>query len=178
VYEAIDVFDYETKRFSHFKHNPDDSASLNNGQTMVLFEDSKANLWVGTTMGLDLLNKSSNSFIHYTTRNGLPNNSIQGILEDDHGNLWISTNSGLSKFVRAVDIPKNPVFHNYSKEDGLSSNEFTMRSAYKTARGKCISAALKVILLFSRIVLFRIVCNLSLFLPTSNFSGERWNLMI
>jgi ligand-binding sensor domain-containing protein/signal transduction histidine kinase/AraC-like DNA-binding protein len=48
-----------------------------------------------------LLSISSNAqlqFVHYTTENGLPNNSSEAILRDSYGFLWVGTYNGLSKY--------------------------------------------------------------------------------
>jgi len=45
-------------------------------------------------MGLELFDPETGKCRHFSTKNGLPNNTIQGILEDSIGNLWISTNIG------------------------------------------------------------------------------------
>jgi hypothetical protein len=47
--------------------------------------------------GLNQFDRSTERFIHYTVKNGLPSNSVWGILEEDAsldgegGNLWLST---------------------------------------------------------------------------------------
>ena len=71
----------------------------------------------------------------YTTRDGLPSNSICGILEDDFGNLWISTQRGLCKFEEAVINPEKIKFHIYSVEDGLQGSEFKRGAFCKTKEG-------------------------------------------
>ncbi len=72
--------------------------SLINNSVNVVYEDSKRRLWVGTDEGgLNLFTRETKSFIHYTTKQGLPDNTIVGILEDDKGDLWISSHDGISK---------------------------------------------------------------------------------
>jgi signal transduction histidine kinase/ligand-binding sensor domain-containing protein/CheY-like chemotaxis protein len=135
VYHSLEIFNPATGKFRHMTHLPDDPNSLNAGLINIIFQDSRSNIWVGTSMGLELLQKSG-KFRHFTTEQGLPNNTIHGILEDDHGNLWISTNNGIAKFVRAVNLPDTIIIRNYSIQDGLSENEFIVRSAYKNEKGK------------------------------------------
>ena len=63
-------------------------------------EDRNGNLWFGMFEGAFRLNwdKKSNpdkeSFISFTTRQGLPNNNINSILEDKSGNMWFCTDDG------------------------------------------------------------------------------------
>ena len=91
-------------------------------------------LWIGTKGGgLNrlYLHSSGPRFSHFTTDNGLPDNTVYGILPDGGGNLWLSTNNGLSKF----DIASGS-FRNYKTIDGLQSSEFNTASYYKSNSGE------------------------------------------
>ena len=96
--------------------------------------DSKGSLWLGDrTMGLFKLTEEGNQvkeLILYTTREGLPSNTIWSIQEDNSGNLWIGTSNGLSKF-----DPLLETFTNYYTQNGLPTNQFTHSSA-KNANGE------------------------------------------
>lgn len=56
--------------------------------------------------------------IFYTTKDGLPSNSVYRTVLDNHGFLWIATENGLAKF-----DGKN--FKTYTTAQGLSDNEVT-----------------------------------------------------
>jgi len=133
---GLDLFYKEKEIFRHFRHLDEDTKSLSSNDVITAFEDSKKNIWVGTETGLNLLNREGSNFLLYSEKDGLPNNVIRGIVEDNHGNLWISTNKGLSKFVDAINRPKNPEFINYTREDGLQGNAFNSRSCLKDENGK------------------------------------------
>jgi hypothetical protein len=60
----------------------------------------------------------SSQTIFYTTKEGLPSNSVYRSIIDKKGFLWIATEIGLSRF-----DGKN--FRNYSTVDGLTDNEIT-----------------------------------------------------
>lgn len=87
-----------------------------------LMKDHQDALWVGTSNGLYQLDVSSGThkISYFNQRDGLPNNTIHGILEDSMSNIWVSTNKGLSKWDR-----KKGLFLNYTKNDGLPSNEYS-----------------------------------------------------
>ena len=89
---------------------------------------SNQKLWIGTSEGLSVLNLSYKpyQFVHYTERNGMPNNTVHGILEDAEGEIWISTNQGLSK----LDVSRG-VFQNFDKRDGLQNSEYTDGAYFK-----------------------------------------------
>jgi signal transduction histidine kinase/CheY-like chemotaxis protein len=79
--------------------------------------------------GIDKFDRQNDLFTHYTTKNGLPSDSIWGILEDEQGRLWLSTANGLSRF-----DPRTESFRNYTVNDGLQSNTFHYYSAYSKSR--------------------------------------------
>lgn len=60
----------------------------------------------------------STQTIFYTTKDGLPSNSIYKSILDNHGFLWIATDNGISKF-----DGKN--FKTYTTAHGLPDNEIT-----------------------------------------------------
>ena len=125
---SLEKFDRISRKFKNYRQNLKDTLSLKGSKIFTIFEDSRQNLWVGTDAGLCLYFRSTDRFLCYQTENGLPDNSIKSILEDTHGNLWLGTDKGLSKFVNAVYIPDNPIFKNYTPEDGLQDYEFNRRS--------------------------------------------------
>ena len=138
-------------RFIHYKHDPQDPNSLSHNTVRSIFEDSSGRLWFGTGGGgLNKLlpadrqgvpsesegsgsgSEGSDRFIHYTIKDGLPNNTVYELLEDDKGNIWISTGKGLSKF-----NPKTEKFTNYSLlEDLLQDDEFHGPAACKSKSGE------------------------------------------
>jgi ligand-binding sensor domain-containing protein len=84
--------------FKCYRHNPDDPHSLSDNSIRGQLEDHTGILWIGTwSKGLNQFDRSTERFIHYTVKNGLPSNSVWGILEEDAsldgegGNLWLST---------------------------------------------------------------------------------------
>ncbi|HAH52416.1 MAG TPA: hypothetical protein DCL80_14660, partial [Balneola sp.] len=69
------------------------------------------------------------SFKAFTIGDGLPSDVVYGILEDTEHNLWLSTNSGISKF-----DTEEINFENFSKSDGLLSNEFNGGAYFKDSK--------------------------------------------
>jgi signal transduction histidine kinase/ligand-binding sensor domain-containing protein/CheY-like chemotaxis protein len=134
--DGVDIFDKKTGTSTNFKNDSANKKSICYNGANIIFEDSKYNIWIGTDGGLNLFVRKDSSFIYYREQDGLPNNSIKSICEDNNGNIWVSTNFGISKFVDAVNLPAKPVFKNYTKNDGLQSNEFSRRAALKTSDGK------------------------------------------
>lgn len=93
---------------------------------IVLHEDKDKNLWVGTNnVGIIHLDLKKGRIEIYDQSNGLSNNTVCGILESED-QMWFSTFYGLSALNK-----KTKKFSNYYVQDGLSDNEFNMRSFYK-----------------------------------------------
>jgi len=141
---GLSCFDPATEQFTHFVNDPRNPQSLNHNEILCLKQDRRGRLWIGTGGGLNQLvlptptslhknpmenrrNEAGATFVHYTEKNGLPNNFINGILEDEAGNLWLSTNKGLSQF-----DPEAKIFRNFDVSDGLQSNEFNRAAYYQS----------------------------------------------
>ena len=96
-------------------------------------QDHSGSLWVGTQEGgLLLFNTSTGTYRRFTTKDGLPGNSILRILEDKRGDLWLSTYNGLSRF------DKKNIFRNFSASDGLQSNQFSFNAGLKLSSGELL----------------------------------------
>ena len=121
-------FDPDNQTWKRFANDPSETASLGNNIVFTICPDPFSPdkyLWIGTNGGgLNRFDISTEKFLRYTERNGLPNNVVYGILTDDDKNLWLSTNKGLSRFNTATKA-----FKNFGSRDGLQGDEFN-RNAY------------------------------------------------
>ena len=70
--------------------------SISPNPVNAMYVEPGGRLWVGTVEGgLNLREKGTSEFIHYTTANsGLSHNSVSALAADDHGRLWIGTWGG------------------------------------------------------------------------------------
>ncbi|MBV9963395.1 MAG: histidine kinase [Parafilimonas sp.] len=111
--------------------------SLNYNYVSCFLDDPtepKKYLWICTKGGgLNRLDKTNNSFIHLTTKDGLPNDVVYAILPDDEGNIWGSTNHGIFCLLKS----KNGewIFRNFTKADGLQDDEFNTGAYAKLPNG-------------------------------------------
>ena len=98
----------------------DTTAMLSRTRITCVLEDSKGNLWFGRDAGglfkydrMAAARDTGSVFTHYTTENGLADNSVTGLFEDSKGNLWIGSSfGGVSRF-------DGTAFTNFTK-DGLT----------------------------------------------------------
>jgi len=106
--------------------------SIKGSLIQAIVEDKKCHdLWIGTTDGLNLKKKDSAKFLNYEMPRGTSVNAFRSILTDEHGNVWTGGNMGLSKF-----DTRTSTFINYTRNDGLKSNNFLRKAALKTSTGK------------------------------------------
>ena len=90
------------------------------GNTVTaIFEDSKGNLWFGTTNGVSRYD--GKNFVNFTEKDGLAADVVGAIFEDSNKNLWFGTGKwdikggGVSRY-----DGKN--FVNFTEKDGLAGN--------------------------------------------------------
>jgi signal transduction histidine kinase/ligand-binding sensor domain-containing protein len=86
---------------------------LRSNRILALAEDRDGTLWIGTQNG-GLTSYGQGKFKTYTTKDGLPDESIFSISADRQGNLWLSP-GGLLRLT-------NGRFTLYTTHDGLPSN--------------------------------------------------------
>jgi signal transduction histidine kinase/ligand-binding sensor domain-containing protein/DNA-binding response OmpR family regulator len=114
-------------------------------QSHTLFEDSKNRIWIATLdKGIALYSLENGPLKYYGEKDGLANNHTLSILEDQDNNLWISTNNGLSMFNTEKEY-----FRNFSRQDGLSNNQFCYRAGYKTRSGEMLFGSISGFNLFN-----------------------------
>lgn len=90
------------------------------GEVKYITEDSRGDIWVGTTQdGLYQIGMNLEVKSHYTTEDFLPENEVLSIAEDNYGQMWISTRSKITRF-----NPKDKSFYIYKQLDGLNNQEF------------------------------------------------------
>ena len=120
-----------SKETKYYKNISNDKTSISNNRIRYINEDSKGNIWLGTSYGLNKYNPKTEKFERYTTKDGIANNTVYGVLVDDNDNIWISTNKGISQI-----NTKNNSINNLSVTDGLQGNEFNGNAAFKSNSGE------------------------------------------
>ncbi|MDA3892801.1 MAG: response regulator [Salinivirgaceae bacterium] len=133
---SVGYIDVNTNMVYHFFPKANEVNSFEGNGAYVIFEDSKANMWFGTDVGINFFNREMSNFKSYSLDDGLPNNSIKSIQEDSKGNLWLGTNDGLIKFKNATTLPADAVFKTFDISDGIIGNEFNRRASFKDENGK------------------------------------------
>jgi signal transduction histidine kinase/ligand-binding sensor domain-containing protein len=135
---------YDGYKFVVYKVDLDNSNSVSDSWITCIYEDSFANLWIGThDGGLNLFNYNSEKFTAYKNDKQDPasisNNTINAICEGDKGILWIATKSGLNKLnLNTIINPdsKEPPFTRYEINNDIQLNNEEVLSLCYTAKGE------------------------------------------
>lgn len=90
---------YDSYRFTIYKNDPDNPASLANNYIRDIKEDSKGNIWIATSGGgLNMYSRNNNSFTAYHTTTSASNkfsgDFLNALLIDKNDNIWAGTNGG------------------------------------------------------------------------------------
>lgn len=88
-------------KYTHFKHDPANPASISSNTVTSVTRDKYNNIWVGTqSQGINLLNEATGSFTRINTSSAklsLLNNFVRVIKPDTAGNIWVGTQEGLTR---------------------------------------------------------------------------------
>ncbi|MEN8193764.1 MAG: two-component regulator propeller domain-containing protein [Bacteroidota bacterium] len=121
---------YDGYNFTILRNDPFNKNSISPGIPITITEDTKNNIWIGTTRGLNKYDKLTNSFKYYSTESGLSFHQITKLFTDNEGILWVGMgdvigrkgDGGLAYF----DSEKNHFtsFVNDTLDDNSLSNNF------------------------------------------------------
>lgn len=126
------VFNADSSAIAIKPYLSGNATQLEGNNVWEIYEDDNDRLWLATSEGgLNVLGLKSHRFDHYTTKNGLPSNSICSVLQDGK-NLWVGTLSGLCQFDPAV----GKAIQAFTEEDGLQSNHLGYKMLLKSRTGE------------------------------------------
>jgi|GEM_PF-3660972 len=121
--------------FNFLSHEPENSNSLSEGIVFAIEEDSRGNLWIGTSKALNYWNTRTGEIKrYYPVPGGLPLKFIYSIEEGPDGAVWLGSRSeGLAR----LDTLTGKFTHYTadSSSAGLGSNQF-LRDLYIDRRGR------------------------------------------
>ncbi|WP_439559673.1 hybrid sensor histidine kinase/response regulator transcription factor [Dyadobacter sp.] len=138
---GIDVLKRSTGKFVHYMYEAGNPLGLSSDGVTSLALDSLDNIWVGTSEGLNRYDRKRNGFVSYSTRHGLPDNSILTIVVDKKQNLWLGTPKGLVNLrvtERAGKIPARFEVSTYNEIDGLQGRGFNENAALQLRSGELV----------------------------------------
>ncbi len=123
------VYSNDTPKFTNYLKQENKPNKLQSSNILTTYHDADNQMWIGTQNGLYRLDKETEIFTGFGTKEGLTNNVIYSILEDNRKNLWLSTNSGLFKLNK-----KKLKFTHYTIKEGITSKEFNLGAQFKDTK--------------------------------------------
>ncbi|OIN55799.1 ATP-binding protein [Arsenicibacter rosenii] len=100
--------------------------------------------WLATRgQGLIRWDRITGQISHFTTQNGLSDNTIYAIYEDNHQRLWLPSNYGLMAF-----YPETRHVQTFLPKDGITHEEFNLLAHYRSPDGKLYFGGLNGITAF------------------------------
>lgn len=129
------LYRYDGTEYKSYKHELNDTTSLNSSLVFCTYFDSKNRLWVGTEEGLNLYDRDNDRFrrIPLMENEGTGNSiSISSLQEDDQGNLYIG---GFEMGVFKLDMESFEVGKIQVGESALS-NQLVVQAIQKDRYGK------------------------------------------
>lgn len=127
---GLTLLDPRTGALEHYTAGGSEAGSLASNMVRAVFESSPGVLWVATDAGADRIDLRTRRRVHLDVENGLASRYVDGIVPGFNGRIWFSTDAGLSRY-----DPATGRFRTFTRADGLQSNEFLMRSAYRGPDG-------------------------------------------
>ena len=114
----------EALKYDAMMANAPSSRTFKGKTVNTLFKDSRGWIWVGTSSGLLLYQKESDSMPRvFSQRDGLLNNVVHSIIEDMNHNIWVGTSYGVSCLKLGTDGHLVDIL-SYNKYDNLPEESF------------------------------------------------------
>ena len=117
-----------------FVNNPNDASSLTVDVINSIHVFSNGDVWIGTNGGLNRLQWAPGQeprFKRIRLKDGLQNETINGILEGEGGIVWASNNHGIAR----ID-PSNWEIVHFDVSNGVPDNEFNVGACFKNLEGQ------------------------------------------
>ncbi|MCK5102185.1 MAG: hypothetical protein KAR17_05195, partial [Cyclobacteriaceae bacterium] len=134
---------YDGYSMKVYQPDPDDPFSISDRQIQTIYEDKSGTLWIGTQVGLNHFDRTTEKFTNYMHNpddsRSINSNLVLCIYEDKAGNLFVGTNEGLNLFDR-----QNESFEQIYYQDSTYSQPVYEYILSLKAKGKTISSILQV----------------------------------
>jgi len=126
---GINKLDLTRIKFNKLYAEAKNDNSLLSNDINAIFEDSQANIWIGTDKGISIFNQKNRKYSHIQKKNtskSLSDNTVYSIIQDSRKNFWIGTASGGVNFLSYSNFINQKFEFSYfqtsSKYNKISSN--------------------------------------------------------
>ncbi|HJR69884.1 MAG TPA: ATP-binding protein, partial [Gammaproteobacteria bacterium] len=136
---GVNVLDPATRGVRQLPYASGASGSVSASDVMVMAEDTRGNVWLGTDGGGLNLARADGTVLGVfrndpANPSSLPANTVYGLAVDADGRVWAATTGGLARVVDPAAAPDAIEFQVLSRADGLSSD--TLYGVVPDARGR------------------------------------------
>jgi signal transduction histidine kinase/ligand-binding sensor domain-containing protein/DNA-binding response OmpR family regulator len=131
------LYDLQNNQLKKYYHDKNNSKSISSNFIRSLCYDSQHRLWIGTFVGLNILNEVSGDFTrfynNYQDDGSISQNSIRSIFSDSQGGLWLGTYYGGLNYYHPL---KTQFEHIYYIRGANSLNDNVVSSMLAEPDGK------------------------------------------
>ncbi len=104
---------YDSYQMRWYRPDPDDDHALSGASVYAIHEDGEGRFWIGTNLGLNLMDRRTGRFERYRHSpddpSSLCSDIVKDINHDARGHVWICTTQGVNRFVAGrlerIDAP-------------------------------------------------------------------------
>jgi ligand-binding sensor domain-containing protein len=97
--QGLDILTEVPSAFSFYSYGKNQESNLSDYSIRGLAEDADSTIWAGTELGgINRLNPKTGKIHRYSTKDGLPGNTIRHIIKDKINVIWVATTNGLARF--------------------------------------------------------------------------------
>lgn len=121
------IFDPRTQKKTTYLAG---KGGISGNQISSVLETEPGIIWIGTTAGLDRLDRRTNEIRHFTDADGLASALVSGLALDARKQLWVSGDRGITRFDPVAKKGKI-----YTIADGLQGSEFNVGSVLRARDG-------------------------------------------
>lgn len=127
---GIVVLDPESRTAVHYRHEPDNPASLPSNEISCLYKDKKNNIWIGTRKGLALFRNVTMDFHVFDKKNSdLPEGFIMSVLITKDNMLLVSPDYN---GVWGMDLSEGVGKDSFTRVEGMEDlDRFSVRSMFE-----------------------------------------------
>ncbi len=123
-------FDPRTAKMRFWQAGP---GGISGNHVQAVLEAEPGVVWVGTSNGLDRLDRRTNRIEHFTEADGLAGAAVNGLSVDAAHRLWVSGDHGVTRF-----DPRTRAAKVYTVADGLQGSEFNIGAYYRARDGSIL----------------------------------------
>ncbi len=119
--DGIDIINNEGTRISELNYDLEGKQHLLNNRIRQIIKRENGEIWVGTHIGIIVINHGKQTLLNSKVENGLPHRSIYAMYQGNNNSVWVGTFAGGVAYYNASNYAFNSVSIDYDKKLQLRS---------------------------------------------------------